>query len=568
MLVAVIAVGIFLRGYNFSDWIHFELDQARDVLVISEAVDNGIGNLPLLGPRAAGTFLRLGPAFYYLEYISAKIFGNTPFGVAFIILLFSILTLPLFYLVCRRYFNKWNSLGLLSIFSVSIFLIMYSRFAWNPNLIPFFVLLIFYSLLRVVDKEEKKRDLWMYIFAVSLAIATQLHFLVLLTIPVVSVVFLLVKRPRFSWKVWASSFLIVIFFYSPVIINEIKTGGDNAKEFAEAVSGKSQNEKYSVIEKAIRNYEENAIGSFLILSGVEKAEVVKVKTALKVSNAFEFKCDKDCRKNLPWSITAFIVFSLGIVLLVVRLIKEKDVSRKNFLLFSFLWLIVSFIVFLPVAYDISPRFFLITAPLPFIFLGLIFNFITKLTNKGKWIIIAIITALIVSNSLAIMTRFSQLKKAPLENVKINPDRILKERARVTLEQQQLIVSYISKIVEKNNYPVFLDSESQHDRALKYIIRKEGMAASSVKTSKVYRNGNYFLVFRTSSNLEEEIAKYSIAYKVIEKKEFGTLIVFRLLPEEESITDVDWYFSEDDDNDRSAPGVPERYNWNEIFSKPR
>ena len=129
ILSLVIAVGIFLRVFHFSDWLHFELDQSRDVKLIEVAAKEGIASLPLLGPRAGGTFLRLGPVFYYMEYIGAKVAGATPAGVASSILLFGILAIPMFYLFSRRYFDKWSSLGLVAIFSSSLYLIIYSRFA-------------------------------------------------------------------------------------------------------------------------------------------------------------------------------------------------------------------------------------------------------------------------------------------------------------------------------------------------------------------------------------------------------------------------------------------------------
>jgi len=141
-----LAAGIFFRTYHFSDWLHFELDQARDAGLVSEAAEGGISELPLLGPRAQGTFLRLGPAFYYLSYLSAKIFGNSPAGIARGIWTLSILALPLLYLYLRRYFNEKITLALAALASVSVFLVVYSRFAWNPNALVFFVPLSFYAL--------------------------------------------------------------------------------------------------------------------------------------------------------------------------------------------------------------------------------------------------------------------------------------------------------------------------------------------------------------------------------------------------------------------------------------
>ena len=93
-LCAIIAIGIFFRTYHFSDWLLFEIDQSYDTRIVSRAVENGIEHLPLLGPTAGGgRALRLGPAFYYMEYASALVFGDTPTGHAMLVLILSILSI-------------------------------------------------------------------------------------------------------------------------------------------------------------------------------------------------------------------------------------------------------------------------------------------------------------------------------------------------------------------------------------------------------------------------------------------------------------------------------------------
>ena len=94
ILAIIILVGIFLRTYNLESWLFFQSDQARDLNLVNRAVENGPGWLPLLGPKAGGTYLRLGPVFYYFEYLSALIFGtSSPAIVVFPDLLFSILSI-------------------------------------------------------------------------------------------------------------------------------------------------------------------------------------------------------------------------------------------------------------------------------------------------------------------------------------------------------------------------------------------------------------------------------------------------------------------------------------------
>ena len=73
---AVILAAIFLRAWHFHDWLFFKMDQARDALLIKQVLENGPGWLPLLGPKAGGTHLNLGPAFYYFQYISAFLFQS------------------------------------------------------------------------------------------------------------------------------------------------------------------------------------------------------------------------------------------------------------------------------------------------------------------------------------------------------------------------------------------------------------------------------------------------------------------------------------------------------------
>ena len=141
MLVAIIGFGFFLRSYHFSDWLHFELDQARDARIVDDGLRGDFFDLPLLGPKAGGTTLRLPPAFYYLEYWSAFVFGGTPAGIAVLGMLLSTASIGVFFLLLRRYFSLFLASSLTLLFAVSEFFVMYGRFAWNPNLIPFFLFL-------------------------------------------------------------------------------------------------------------------------------------------------------------------------------------------------------------------------------------------------------------------------------------------------------------------------------------------------------------------------------------------------------------------------------------------
>lgn len=566
-LLFILALGAFVRSYHFSDWLHFELDQSRDAKIIDLAMKEGPQALPLLGPKAAGSFLRLGPAFYYFNYLSALAFGNTPSGIAMIMMIFGFLAIPAFYLLVRRYFNKWDSIALLLVFSTSLFLTMYSRFSWNPNALPLFTILTVYSLLRAADKGENRKGIWLLLGAFSLAIVTQLHFLAFVSIPVIAAIFLLVKRPRIRLVYWAGAVAIILFFNSPVILNEIKTGGKNFKEFQEVALGKSEKDsEKTLLEKIIKDYTENSLGHFLILSS-QNSEL----PGLEQNPKFNIKCDQECRDNFPLGAAAAVLFSLGIISMLKGLIFEKDPRKKDFLLVAFIWFIVSFGLFIPLAFDISPRFWLLVGALPFIFLGLTFELLRKITPK-KFSLILITTIILVlsgSNLFQTYKRFGELKDASSKAVKVSADRILREKNRVTLEQQYQVVDYVESFYKENGYPVYLNSDPFYRRSLLFHLDMRNVPRDDFRnvtsSKKVYQNGNYFLVYPTNSNLDKELNAYIAAYSEIGRKQFGTLVVIQFVPKDGFVTDIQQEI-EPKGKSKSAPGVPERYTWEEIFDE--
>jgi 4-amino-4-deoxy-L-arabinose transferase-like glycosyltransferase len=563
VLAVLVLAGAFFRLYHFSDWLHFELDQARDAKVIVSAVEGGLGHLPLLGPRAGGTFLRLGPGFYYLEYLSALVFGSGPAGMGMAIPLLSIASIPVFFLFFRRCFNEALSLGMTALFSVSVFLVMYGRFAWNPNPLPFFLLLGFYALLRSVDGSEKRRGLWFLVAAASLGFATHLHFLAFVSLPAVAAVFLVLKRPSLSWMAWIGAVALVAAFYLPVALNEVLTGGANAGEFLEAVQGKSNKESHTLAEQFARNVSNHAAGFWTVLTGYEGAEMPGMIQSGTLS--FDVKCDWGCREHWLSALSAIVLFAAGAALLVRAWLREKVPAKKDFLLLSLLWFGTCFSLFLPLSYDFAPRFFLLVAPFPFLWAALILSFAgsgpgraLRFRRAVAWGAIGILMA---SNLVFLTRRLSELHRAPAEFFEVAPDRILKEKTRVTLAQQEEVIEYMKSVRQENGHPIYMYSDPQYRRAIRFLMDRQGLPNDSFGTrSDVYANGNYFLVYRSVSNHDDRLRKYADAYVVREKRAFGTLTVFRLDPKPEAVTALAQDFSQA--RDRGPSAAPDRYTWKE------
>lgn len=565
-LVLIIALGGFLRVHNFSDWLHFELDQSRDARVVDDAVEDGPGELTLLGMKASGSSLRLGPGFYYLEYLSALVFGGTPEGMAAVIPMLSIASIGLFYLLARRLFGTRLTLGLTLLFSVSEYLVMYGRFAWNPNPIPFFSLLGFYALLRSVEPHAKHSGRWFVLSAFAIGFATHLHFLAFLALPTVAAIFLLIRRPRFSGKAWGAALAAFFIFYVPVVLNEIETDGANSKAFLKAVTEKSSKEEHSLSAKLVKNTVEHGLGYLVLSSGYEGGDFFRFK---KTEDGITTECNARCQNGWIYGAGSMIVFALGLLSLAFLWWKTREREKSDVLLLSGIWFSVTFLLFLPLAYDFAPRFFLVVAPIPFLLLGFLAEAATRILPWKKAVLIATvagIAGLTFSNLWYLSARFSQLAAAPSESISTPADRILKERTRVTLEQQRDIVSYLKGRSDESGWPVYMHSEPEHRRALKYLLERAGVQNDQLTTGNIYQEGIYVLILRSGSDLEDGMEKYLERYDVVARHPFGTLTMIEFRPKPEFIQAKRQTFDPDPGKVSDNPTALPRYTWKEWWER--
>lgn len=565
-LIVIVGIGFFLRLYEIGDWLHFELDQARDVRVIDRALEGSPLDLPLLGPKAGGTFLRLGPGFYYLEYIGALLYDDAAIGGAVMVALTSGASILLFFLFIQPLFSARMTLALTLLFSVSAYGVLYGRFAWNPNFLPFFVLLGLYALLRAVDHQEKYPGRWLMVSALGVGLGTQMHFLAFLALPLIAFLFLIIKRPKIALQFWIGAFGIVAVLYFPMVLNEIATGGLNTQEFFGAVSEKSTKEDHPLIEKMVRNVSEFSLHSIVTLSGFEGATFPAI--VIK-EGVFGSICDEKCDRGKWYGVAGVMWFAMASILLLRRFLREEQGKTADVLLLSLLWFGVTFVLFMPLSYGIAPRFFLLNAPLFFLLLGLFLTFFQNLFFHNKKIgsiasILAVLV-LVISNSSFLAKRFSELARAGTEAIESAPDRILKERVRVTYEQESAIIDFLERqSALRGGVPVYMFSEPQYRRALKYLLEQRGVENDVLGFSGIYRQGVYFLIIRTQSNIENGLKKYMESYTVGETTSFGTLIAIELFPHPEAIMGERQDFSVEEK--ASASKAPPRYTLREFLAR--
>ena len=523
----IIVGAIFVRTYKFDTWLYFKMDQSRDAMLISKAIADP-GYLPLLGPRAGATtlengFLRLGPAYYYFQYIAASISHSTePYVMAYPDLFFSLAAIVLIYFFSRLYFSQKHSLMIMAMYAFSFIIIQYSRFAWNPNSLQFFLLLTFFGLLKFINEDDvKKKKWWIALWTFALAIGSQLHFFGFFSLLGISGLVILYSLKPWNSKSWKKYFqkttllnfskyfaivtIIFAFIYMPVIISDIFEKGHNAKNFIEALGSKPTDKP--LVEKIGKNLEENLNYYCLITT----------------SNCYA----GDLGKNTGSVLATGLILMAGLVLLVRNFIKIKDEKKKNFLVLLMIWISIFFILTIPVSFQLRPRFFIVVFAVPFIFLGLLFEFLENHFGKKMFFVALLVTIMIIIfNMYGTYAWFSEQSASQNSRIEVKRTLILKTKDGVTLGELQRVADFIYTNY-KEGANVYYYIKPEHERPIQYLLEEKHNPNFNFSTLKINEdpNAQYFVIVPDKKNgLNDVMDRYKLDFNVLSSEKVGQLLV--------------------------------------------
>ena len=568
ILLLIISEALFVRLYHHRDWLHFQLDQSRDSFLIQEAYKNGPGDLPLLGPRAGGSFLRLGPFYYYLLYLAVLIANSTdPAVFAWPDLLAGILLVPVLYLLLRRILDWRWSLVVTFLAVNSTFLITYDRFSWNPNMMPFFTALTFFAWLKYWEEKRKGNEKSSFRWAIALGAITglfsQLHFVSFVSLPLILGITFGVfwARTKFGEKasevkprsfakdilVFATVFLLL---QTPIFLNEYLSQGANTTQFFETISKKEGKDRvHTTAEKIVENLWVYPKGFWISSTGNLSIDY----PVWKLKPNFDIKCDNFCKQNLSTTILASFFFAIPISVFLVILYqktrrvllqrkKEKKqnsrlVAKWEILFLTFVWIMIPWWSFYSLSFTLRPRFFLFSAVPFWIVLGV---FLASLAKQSTGKLIAALIAIIILSSNVFQTykRFETLSSAAKEVRKsYTKDLMLfqDENFPVTLEEQEGIANWIRNKFESEGQKegkdkLFFWAQSFYYRPIIYLLDKDKLKNNVFYFSgyPVWRTGDYYAAVQTGDfNDFFNNPKRAGAFTVVDSQAFGTLTVYRL-----------------------------------------
>lgn len=462
----IVLAGVGLRVYHFSDWLIFKSDQARDAIFMQKVI-NGAETLPLLGPQIGGTELRLGPIFYYFQYLSGWLFGVSPETFALPDLCFGIATLFVLSLLFRKLFNPGIATWLLALASTSLFLVTFSRFGWNPNSLPFFTGLFLYFLLQALENTEKKRRLFLCGAAISFGIVAQLHLIAVLGLLVGLFPYVLIKK-LLTWKELVMATVIVVLLHVPMIVHEWQTDGANIRSVITSTEKKMKSEEgHSGVEKIFRAYQEGASIVWLVSTGQQNTENISLKKG-------DFTCDKKCEESMGYSLIALIFF--GIIGWTsyrssIRL-PEKERSVRTIILF---WSGGFFLITIMLAYQVQVRFYLgVVVPI-YCLLGFAAEYVLILCQRRRFfrgLVWSLLWVGVLLNTTATVDFLGGLKSSQVSAEESSKDLRFGTETKVTLGQLRAIAQDAGARLS-NDTPVIISGESQHVKALYYVMSREG-----------------------------------------------------------------------------------------------
>lgn len=558
-LLVVIVGAIFVRAYHFDEWLYFKMDQSRDALLISNAVINGPEYLPLLGARVGAVklehgMLRLGPVYYYFQYLSGKIFDSThPSVFAYPDLFFSIAVIPLLFLFLRLYFSRRHSLYITAMYAFSFLIIQYSRFAWNPNSLQFFIILSFYGLLRFLNDDRPSwKKWWLILWVTGITIGSQLHFFGFFSLLGISGLLIL-----FHLRVWNRDSLKALFqktalkqfflffvialgvflvFYTPVIISDVMKNGQNTHNFFEALGSKG--EKRPLVEKIKKDITEN----------------LNYYCLLTTSSCYK----NDLEKNvLPVGATA-LVMSIGLLLVLYRLRIMENKQSRDFLALILLWFTVFTILTIPVAFQLRPRFYIVVFAVPFILLGFLYEFLEERFGKKALFVTALITmAVLAVNMRGTALWFAEQASAQVRTTEINRTLILKNQDGVTLGQLQGVTDWMYARHQVGS-TLFYYVKPEHVRPIEFLLYSKHEPDFNFTTLKITLEpkAQYFAVTPAKNGIDPVTKKFGKDLIVLAEQQFGQLMVYEIDFPHRQVSN-DYHFSK-------RGGSTDRIFWGDVF----
>lgn len=350
----IFIISFLLRIYKLPEFAAYHEDQVRDMLFIKEHYDNQTAIL--LGPKASVGNFFLPPFWYYLMSVVYFI-SDSPVAQAFMVALISALTTVAIFFFMTKFFDLWSAVFASLIYAASHFSIEHSRFAWNPNPIPFFIVL---SLIGLYYFLYKKKDSGFIVAAISSNLALQLHYQG--SIIFLFIFFYVIYKRRLSWRLFILYSFINIVLFLPFFVYEFTNNFKNTQGIVDFVL-QNRSQRYFGVPVFIK-FMINDFSLFLSSVFIFKQQIIGYILLAVFCFSFIFVKPKNDTEQTLWHMVLFSIILLFVyrnslipfyllflipLLIMYFVIVAKNIMGKKLATYTF-------IVFLSLGLITSPTF--------------------------------------------------------------------------------------------------------------------------------------------------------------------------------------------------------------------
>lgn len=410
ILGLILLIAAFLRLYRIEDYMGFLGDEGRDALVVKRIIVDH--KLTLLGPITSVGLMHLGPAYYYFMLPFLWAWNLNPVGPAIMVALFSLATIVLMWQLAREFFSEKAGMIAGILYALSPLVIIHAHSSWNPNILPFWGLLLIYGLIKVVVKKDFR---WLFVVGASLGIAIQLHYVALVFGPIILSTLLLI-RFKVPIKYLIGGFIAFVFTYSPFIFFELRHQFINTKTVIEFVTRGGDTAPSFEFLPFFSHFWDLTIRMIWRLVVVENAE-------------------------------ASMVFLAGLIASLIYIWKSAQKNTRQALNVLFVWFFVGISLLALYTGNIYDYYLMFIFPFPFLIIGIVFSWCMR---KRVGTIGALLVILVLS---FIYSKHTSIAK--------EPNRLAK--------QAQEISQFILDKAQKNPYNFGLIAAGNSDHAYRYFL---------------------------------------------------------------------------------------------------
>lgn len=415
VLGLILVIGGYLRLYRIDDYMAFLGDEGRDALVVKRMIVDR--EFTLLGPITSVGLMHLGPMYYYFMAPFLALTRLDPVGPAIMVALFSLATIVLIWKLGQEFFDTKVATIASVLYALSPLVIAHSHSSWNPNILPFWALLIIYSLMQVVVKSNHN---WIVITGAAIGVALQLHYIALVFILITFGV-LVLMRPKLQIGHLAGLVLGSILTYSPFIIFEFRHHFINTLTVWQFVTRGGDAKSFGVMT-FIDKFWDLSVRLFWRLVVIENAEL---------------------------SIIVMLAV-LGMSVYLIMKLSHQEIKQKA-LKILLIWFALGIGLLSLYTGNIYDYYLMFTFPLPFLLIGITFSHHLRY-KVGKLLVIVVVA--LVCNYYLINTP------------------IAKEPNRLKFQTQQIAQFILDKSANKPfNFGLIAIGNSDH--AYRYFLEIGG-----------------------------------------------------------------------------------------------